>query len=121
MPATRDSAALVRVALPEPLELLHATYVQHRFAPHTHDAFVFAVLESGAASSRYRGGVALYRPGGVVVVEPGEPHDGEPAPGGYRYRALYPSPALTARLADAADAFDAADGAAGGRLLFAAS
>jgi AraC-like DNA-binding protein len=121
VPPTRETATLFRVALPEPLELLHATYVHHRFASHTHDAFVFAVLESGAAQSRYRGGVAHYRPGGVVVVEPGEPHDGEPAPGGWRYRALYPSPALVARLAGAEAALEAASGAARGRRLFAAS
>lgn len=122
---SRESATLVRVSLPEPLELLHATYVRHRFAPHTHDTFVLAVVEAGAASSRYRGGVALYRPGGVVVVEPGEPHDGEPAPGGWRYRALYPSPALLARLAGAeplaAACAHAAAQAPGARRLFASS
>jgi AraC-like DNA-binding protein len=125
VPASRETATLVRVALPEPLELLHATYVRHRFAPHTHDTFVLAVVESGAASSRYRGGVALYRPGGVVVVEPGEPHDGEPAPGGWRYRALYPAPALLARLAGTeplADACARADAQhPGARRLFASS
>jgi len=125
VPVSRESATLVRVALPEPLELLHATFVRHRFAPHTHDTFVLAVVEAGAASSRYRGGVALYRPGGVVVIEPGEPHDGEPAPGGWRYRALYAPPALLARLAGAgplaAACATAGEHAPGMRRLFASS
>jgi AraC-like DNA-binding protein len=114
-----ETATLVRAALPEPLELLHAAFVRHRFAPHAHDTFVIAVVEAGAGRSRYRGGSALYRPGGVVVVEPGEPHDGVPAaPGGWRYRALYPAPTLLARLAGV-DAL--ADAVVAGRRLFAAS
>lgn len=114
-----ESATLVRAALPEPLELLHAAFVRHRFAPHAHDTFVVAVVEAGVGRSRYRGGNAFYRPGGVVVIEPGEPHDGAPAAaGGWRYRALYPAPALLARLAGV-DAL--ADAVAAGRRLFAAS
>jgi AraC-like DNA-binding protein len=123
VPLTRETAALVHVALPEPLELLHATFVRHRFAPHAHETFALAVVESGAGRSRYRTGVAHYRPGGVVVVEPGEPHDGEPEPGGWRYRALYPAAALVARLTgvDVGGAAAAGAAPARGRRLFASS
>ena len=29
------------------LELLHATYVTHAFAPHTHEGYVIRVIEQG--------------------------------------------------------------------------
>jgi len=36
------------------LELLHATYVTHAFAPHTHEGYVIGVIEQGAEQFAYR-------------------------------------------------------------------
>ena len=36
------------------LELLHATYVTHSFAPHTHEGYVIGVIEHGAEQFEYR-------------------------------------------------------------------
>jgi len=36
------------------LELLHATYVTHTFAPHTHEGYVIGVIEQGAEQFAYR-------------------------------------------------------------------
>jgi AraC-like ligand binding domain len=37
------------------LEVLHAHFVDHRYARHTHDYFVIGLVESGAAYYWYRG------------------------------------------------------------------
>jgi AraC-like DNA-binding protein len=36
------------------LELLHATYVTHTFAPHTHEGYVIGVIEQGAEQFTYQ-------------------------------------------------------------------
>src|SRR2546428_10247499 len=73
------------------LEVLHARFINHRYARHAHDYFVIALVESGAASYWYRGAQRVASAGQVFVVNPDEPHTGDPAtPGGYVYRVLYP-------------------------------
>lgn len=41
------------------LELLHATYVTHTFALHTHEGYVIGVIEQGAEQFTYRNQVHL--------------------------------------------------------------
>jgi AraC-like DNA-binding protein len=73
------------------LEALHAQFVGHRYVRHTHEYFVIALVDSGAASYWYRGAQRLAGSGQVFIVNPDEPHTGDPAaPGGYIYRVLYP-------------------------------
>lgn len=73
------------------LEVLHARFVNHRYARHTHDYFVIALVDSGAASYWYRGGQRLAGSGQVFIANPDEPHTGDPVtPSGYTYRVLYP-------------------------------
>ena len=36
------------------LELLHATYVTHTFAPHTHEGYMIGVIEQGVKQFTYR-------------------------------------------------------------------
>lgn len=73
------------------LEILHAHFVDHRYARHSHDYFVIALVETGAASSWYRGAQRVAVSGQVFAVNPDEPHTGDPVTtGGYVYRALYP-------------------------------
>jgi AraC-like DNA-binding protein len=81
------------------LEVLHAHFVDHRYARHAHDYFVIASVDSGAASYWYRGAQRVASVGQVFVINPDEPHTGDPAtPGGYVYRVLYPRPEQIAQL-----------------------
>ncbi|HZQ22290.1 MAG TPA: AraC family transcriptional regulator [Terriglobales bacterium] len=73
------------------IEVLHARFVDHRYARHSHDYFVIALMETGAASYWYRGSTRVAGSGYVFVVNPDEPHTGDSATvGGYIYRVLYP-------------------------------
>jgi AraC-like DNA-binding protein len=90
-----EAARLVRH--PE-YELLQARYVQHRFRLHTHDSFVLAVVEDGAEGLRVGDARLVARHGDVVLLSPGEVHDGWAQDGrGFSYRAVYPSRDLVAR------------------------
>ncbi len=80
LPARRDERAVWRRVSPAPgvtLDLLHAR-VTEPFAPHVHEVFA-------SAPAPKAGGDPLPRerhyaePGGVVILEPGEPHTGGPA------------------------------------------
>lgn len=73
------------------LECLSATFVKHAYAPHTHDTFVFGVIESGVELYRLKGQSLSATAGDVCVVNPCELHDGRPGGEGYRYRMFYPS------------------------------
>jgi len=73
------------------LQVLHARFIGHRYGRHAHDYFVIELVESGAASYWYRGAQQLAAAGEVFMLNPDEPHTGDPAtPGGYIYRVLYP-------------------------------
>lgn len=81
-------------------EILHARFVEHRYPRHTHDYFVVALVESGTVSYWYRGAQWVASPGHVFLVNPGEPHTGEPTTAaGYVYRVLYPRAEYLARIA----------------------
>jgi AraC-like DNA-binding protein len=83
------------------LEALHARFVGHRYPRHAHDYSVIALVESGAASYWYRGAQHVAPAGHVFVVNPGEPHTGEPAkPEGYFYKTIYLRPDYLARVAE---------------------
>lgn len=82
------------------LELLQATYVTHRFAPHTHEGYAIGVIESGAERFKYRGSSHLAPQGSVVAVNPGEVHTGAAAiERGWSYRMFYPDVSLVQRAA----------------------
>lgn len=81
--------------------VLHAHFIQHRYPRHSHDYFVIALVESGAASYWYQGAKHTASTGQVFVVNPGEPHTGDPAVSeGYTYRVLYPHLEYLARVAE---------------------
>lgn len=72
-------------------ELLHATYVTHSFAPHTHEGYAIGVISHGVESFRYRGATHHATGGSVVLVNPGEVHTGHSeTPSGWTYRMYYP-------------------------------
>ena len=76
------------------VELLHARYIEQRFAPHVHEGFVFTVMEGGAQRFRHRGSNHLAPVGSMVLINPDEVHTGSKAhEQGWWYRAFYPAPA----------------------------
>jgi AraC-like DNA-binding protein len=85
------------------VEVLHAHFVEHTFARHAHDTFVVGLVEAGVQAYSYRGARHVTPAGRVFLVNPGEPHTGEPAArGGYVYRTMYPSAGLLERIAEEA-------------------
>ncbi len=91
----REQAIFSREPALRDLELLHATYVTHAFAPHTHEGFAIGVILEGAERFDYRHGSHTAEAGLLVVINPGEVHTGSAAyRGGWRYRMLYPDARL---------------------------
>src|SRR5438128_12047210 len=77
------------------LEFLHANFIRHHYARHVHDFYVFGIIENGVQSFSYRRNKHITTPGGVTILNPNEPHTGEPAtPLGFTWKAIYPSAEL---------------------------
>lgn len=75
------------------VDLLTARFSRHRYARHSHDAYVLAVVDHGAQTFTYRGQACTAGAGDVVILAPGESHDGRPyRDGTYRYRTLHIDP-----------------------------
>lgn len=67
----------------------------HAFPRHTHDHYGIGIMTSGAQRSWSVIGQVEARAGDVIMVNPGEMHDGMPAGGGVRgWKILYFDPAL---------------------------
>jgi AraC-like DNA-binding protein len=82
------------------MELLTARFWSHRYTPHLHQTYAIALIEHGV--ERFRCGAARFEApaGSVVVIPPGEVHDGERgSEQGWSCRVFYPAPALLAALA----------------------
>lgn len=91
----REQSTFWRDAAFNNLELLHATYVTHTFAPHIHESYAIGVIEHGVETFRYRGSTRIAPQGHVVLVNPGEMHTGSSATDdGWTYRMFYPDVAL---------------------------
>ncbi|MDN7429663.1 AraC family transcriptional regulator [Burkholderia sp. AU16741] len=92
MSATRlpDSARYWRTPLVPDADLLTATYRDHAFAPHWHDAYTIPVILEGAERFTYRGTGHVAETGTVPVINPGEVHTGSRAADeGWCYRVSY--------------------------------
>ncbi|MET7904736.1 AraC family transcriptional regulator [Streptomyces sp. NPDC005336] len=87
---------------------MHAHFFSHRFHPHSHDAYSFAVTEIGAQRFRCRGALRTSGAGMVMVFNPDDPHDGEAAAElGYKYRIVHFGPDVVRNvLADASGTVD---------------
>lgn len=74
------------------LDALHANFTTHSFARHWHDYYVVGLVEAGAQSFWCRRATHLTPRGGLILLNPGEPHTGQAAAeAGFGYRALYPT------------------------------
>lgn len=89
--ATRERTHLWQAPALGDVEMLHAQYLQQRFAPHVHEGYVFTVIESGAQRFCHRGSEHLAPVGSMVLINPDELHTGATAhEAGWRYRGFYP-------------------------------
>ncbi|WP_437883173.1 AraC family ligand binding domain-containing protein [Pseudomonas sp. LRF_L74] len=102
MSAPREQTRFWQAEAVAGVELLHARYVEQRFAPHVHEGFVFTMIEQGAQRFRHRGSDHLAPVGTMVLINPDEVHTGSKAhEDGWRYRAFYPDiAAVTAVLGE---------------------
>ena len=100
MPQARQWVQVYRLGTPCAGEIVHAHYVQHRFARHAHEHLVIALVEKGVQQYTYRGSLHRTPAGQIFFVDGGEPHTGEPATNeGYLYRTLCLNPRSFAQLA----------------------
>src|SRR4030095_3317208 len=82
------------------LEVLHARFIEHRFARHSHEYYVIGIVEAGVQAYSYRGARYVTPAGAIFLVNPGDPHTGEAATReGYVYRTVYPRLALMQQVA----------------------
>ena len=84
------------------IEWLAAAYRTHRFTRHWHETYALGTVEVGGETFVARGERHYVRQGSLVLLNPGDIHDGETADsGGWRYRMLYPASEVLARVASA--------------------
>src|ERR1700737_2310100 len=72
-------------------------FSNHAFPRHSHDQFGIGVMISGAQRSWSVIGEVESQAGDVIMVNPGEMHDGLPMGGARGWRIIYLDPALVAR------------------------
>jgi AraC-like DNA-binding protein len=93
MPAS-DRVLAWQPDLPGVREVLHASFADHAYPMHTHDAWTLLIVDHGAvryALDRHEHGATGSL---VTLLPPGVPHDGRSATGGgFRKRVLYLDPA----------------------------
>jgi AraC-like DNA-binding protein len=89
-----------RYRQPRPgIETLCAFFTGHAFDRHAHETLAVGLTDSGVQRFRYRGRQHDSTSGGMIVLHPGEPHDGEcGAEGGFAYRMIYLDPGYGSEL-----------------------
>jgi AraC-like DNA-binding protein len=74
------------------LDYLHAHYVDHAYPRHSHDYYVFCLIEHGRQSFLHQGATHYTPPGGVILINPGAVHTGQAFDeAGFEMRSLYPT------------------------------
>ena len=74
------------------ISFLRAFHMQRGYPRHSHDYYVVAVVDSGLQSFLYQGTRYITPVDGLILLNPGEVHTGEPVNElGYGYRAFYPT------------------------------
>ena len=83
----------------QPVEVMHAHFEAHAYAPHSHDAYSFGVTEAGAQAFSCRGESRTSVAGMVMAFNPDDPHDGHAATAdGFTYRIVHIGPSLVGEL-----------------------
>lgn len=83
------------------VELLQAIFERHVYDRHMHDTYAIGVTLRGVQRFWCRGSSHDSTPGQVIVIRPGEVHDGRSgAAGGYAYRMFYVRPDVLQALDD---------------------
>jgi AraC-like DNA-binding protein len=86
---------------PDGIELLQASFNRHVYDRHMHDTYAIGVTLRGVQRFWCRGVTHDSTPGHVLVIRPGEVHDGRSgSAGGYAYRMLYVRPEIVDAIAD---------------------
>ena len=74
------------------IRLLQAHYLRHAYPRHSHDYYVICLIERGHQSFFHQGAKHLTPPGGIILINPGAVHTGEPVDEqGFEMRSLYPT------------------------------
>ena len=90
-----EHATYFRPATLPGVEALHARFVLHEYAPHSHPTWTVAVVQHGAARFEVDATRQRADQGELFVLEPEAVHTGMAAvPEGWAYRVLYLDPAL---------------------------
>ncbi|MDQ0590482.1 AraC family transcriptional regulator [Variovorax paradoxus] len=72
------------------MDMLHADFTTHEYAPHVHHSYVIAVTETGGAEFKSRGRTGMAHQQALLVFNPAEPHSGRMGGSArWRYRAVY--------------------------------
>jgi len=72
------------------VEVLHARYFDHAFAPHWHDEFAIGLIDAGVEQFEYGGAVYRATQGEVVLLDAGHVHTGQGFDErGFGFRMLY--------------------------------
>jgi len=72
--------------------LLHARFIQYAYPRHSHDYYVISLIERGRQSFTHKGEKYNTPAGGVILINPGVVHTGEPVDArGFELRSLYPT------------------------------
>jgi AraC-like DNA-binding protein len=75
------------------LEVMHANFVRHQFAKHSHETFTVVLIDDGASRFWYRGAEHIIGAGMIALLNPDEAHTGSPiTANGYSQRSLYLEP-----------------------------
>ncbi|MFG6475467.1 AraC family ligand binding domain-containing protein [Microbacterium sp. P06] len=99
-----DAVRAWRSGIPGVREVLHATFREHAYPSHTHDAWTVLLIDTGAVRYRLDGSAHIAAPGTLTLLPPHVAHDGRTAEPGreFRKRVLYldaewlPAAAVTA-------------------------
>ena len=72
------------------VDLLEAAFEHHVYDRHSHDTLAIGVTLRGVQRFWCRGSTHDSRPGDVIIIDPGDVHDGRSGShGGYAYRMIY--------------------------------
>lgn len=72
------------------LRALHARYVTHEYERHAHDFYVIGTVDGGTATVALGRDRVTAPAETVLIINPGEAHDGKPADeNGYFYSMVY--------------------------------